>query len=321
MEDVFRALVAAARRSSSAVLRVLDAAARAIEPSIDVTLFFVVENEHLLCKHSSGARAVVYRGTTLERIGESLPARAAAALHSISLAKAFEGIVPGDRCAVAVPVLCGRAVQGVWYGSGATVTRMPNARKIAALVACAGETYSLALERENDRNEATFDSLTGLLAPRAFRRRLHELVEESRDGILSLWFVDTDRFKRINDDYGHEAGDGVLRRMADLLRAHAVPERDVVGRKGGDEFCMLLRGSQKTQAIERARAFCAAVRACEFGVAQHPTASVGIASFPFDASDAASLLEAADAAMYHAKRSGRDRVAYAVEGAGFALYE
>ena len=90
---------------------------------------------------------------------------------------------------------------------------------------------------------------------------------------------------------------------------------------GGDEFCAVLRNVHKVAAIERAQRFCAGVRACRFGVDVAITASIGVAAYPYDAAEAGELLEAADAAMYHSKREGRDRVSFAVRRDAFAVYE
>jgi diguanylate cyclase (GGDEF)-like protein len=183
--------------------------------------------------------------------------------------------------------------------------------------------YAIALERELARADATYDGLTGLLTPRALRNRLRDEIARARFGaaaVLTLWFIDTDRFKSVNDTLGHAAGDAVLQGMAELLRSQGVPEVDVAGRNGGDEFCALVHDAQKTVAIERAQAFCEAVRRHDFGIPMQITASVGVASFPHDARDANELLEVADAAMYHSKRTGRDRVSFAVNGATFAVF-
>jgi diguanylate cyclase (GGDEF)-like protein len=320
MEELFRALVAAARRSSDDVLTTLDRATRVAEPALDATLFFAIDGDRLSCCYANGTRAEHFRTLRMPHTDRALPARAALLAEAQRLSRTAEGVMPGDRAALAVPMISQQRVVGVWYGASGSSSRLENGDLVMRIVACACEPHLLALEREADRNDATFDSLTGVLTPRAFRRTLHGLVAGS-ETVISLWFVDTDRFKSINDDRGHAAGDVVLQRMAALLRAHAVPEIDVVGRKGGDEFCMLLRGRKKMRAIERAGSFCTAVRTHDFGIPSRITASIGVAAYPFDARDAPALLEAADAAMYHAKRSGRDRVAYAVEGSGFALYE
>ncbi|MHB8148234.1 MAG: GGDEF domain-containing protein, partial [Vulcanimicrobiaceae bacterium] len=187
----------------------------------------------------------------------------------------------------------------------------------------AGPAYVLACEREADRADATYDSLTGLLTPRAFRNRLHVELSDTptRPGMTaSLWFIDTDHFKHVNDGFGHAAGDVVLQGMADVLRAHTIVDLDIAGRNGGDEFCALIRESQKTVAIERAHALCIAIREREFGIPVKITASIGVATFPRDARTSNDLLELADAAMYHSKRQGRDRVSFALDGETFTVY-
>lgn len=128
------------------------------------------------------------------------------------------------------------------------------------------------------------------------------------------------RFKRVNDTLGHAAGDVVLQQMAGLLREHVIPDVDLPARNGGDEFCAIVRNVHKVGAIERAQRFCQAVRSADFGVEFSVTASIGVAAYPYDAEGAGELLEVADAAMYHSKRSGRDRVSFSVGGASFAVF-
>lgn len=321
MEEFFRALVAAARRSTGDVVTVLDAAIRAADASLDAALFFELRDGCLSCAYASGARTEHARSLHLRAGDASLPGRAALLASYAVRSRDDAPLLPADRAAIAVPMISGYAIHGIWYAASGSASALKDPERIDRLVDCACEPYLLAREREADRTDAAFDTLTGVLAPNAFRRRLHDVVAAADAGVLSLWFVDTDRFKSVNDRYGHAAGDGVLQQMAALLREHAVPDADLVGRKGGDEFCMLVRGPAKMRAIERASAFCRAVRAHDFGVALRITASIGVAAYPFDGGGAPELLEAADAAMYYAKRSGRDRVAYAVEGSGFALYE
>jgi diguanylate cyclase len=142
----------------------------------------------------------------------------------------------------------------------------------------------------------------------------------SRNASLGLWFIDTDHFKRVNDTFGHAAGDIVLQRMAGLLREHMVPQLDLPARNGGDEFCAIVRNVHKVSAIERGHRFCAAVRESNFGVDVPITASIGVAAYPYDAAGASELLEVADAAMYHSKRAGRDRVSFSVDGSSFAVF-
>jgi diguanylate cyclase (GGDEF)-like protein len=211
----------------------------------------------------------------------------------------------------------------VIYASSSAADTIDGEDTIVRTIEHATLPYAIALERELARADATYDGLTGLLTPRAFRSRLRDEIARVRFGpakVLTLWFIDTDRFKSINDSYGHAAGDAVLQGMAELLRAQGVPEVDIAGRNGGDEFCAIIHDAQKTVAIERAQSFCEAVRRHDFGVPQPITASVGVASYPHDARDANELLEVADAAMYHSKRTGRNRVSFAVNGTAFAVF-
>jgi diguanylate cyclase (GGDEF)-like protein len=321
VDAFFRALVAAARLSSNEVLAVLDRAVRSAGAGVDATLFFELRDETLLAIYAGRGRAADFLGLSLRCGGDSLPARAALLARHLARTRSGGAVIPTDRGAIAIPMISERCIRGVWYAASSALDCVQDGERLVRLVDCACEPYALALEREADRNDAAFDTLTGVLGPNAFRRRLYEYVGRGDASVLSLWFVDTDRFKAVNDDCGHAAGDRVLQRMAALLNAHAVPEADVVGRKGGDEFCMIVRGPAKMRAIERAGGFCRAVRAHDFGLPVRITTSVGVAAYPFDARSAPELLERADAAMYYAKRSGRDRVAYAVEGSGFALYE
>jgi diguanylate cyclase (GGDEF)-like protein len=154
---------------------------------------------------------------------------------------------------------------------------------------------------------AAADPLTGLANHRSFHEGLDAAIERARRETSSVALValDLDRFKQLNDEHGHPCGDDVLRAAAASLRA-AVRGDDLVARVGGEEFALLLPGAGHEMAwevAERARAAVASVRVP--GVAL--TSSAGIACFPLDAPDAATLLERADRALYTAKREGRDQ--------------
>jgi diguanylate cyclase (GGDEF)-like protein len=155
------------------------------------------------------------------------------------------------------------------------------------------------------------DPLTGLFN----RRRLIEALEHEvrRSHRLSHPFTvlmaDVDLFKHYNDAYGHPAGDGVLKRVAAIMR-EASRDVDLVARYGGEEFMIVMPETRTAGAIdvgERIRARLAAERLPEGSV----TMSVGVAEFPMHGDSAEGLIAAADAAMYQAKRAGRDRVVVA----------
>jgi diguanylate cyclase (GGDEF)-like protein len=230
-------------------------------------------------------------------------------------------MLPGDRDAVAVALLDRDALLAVAYASSSREPLIDRAA-VVSLLEHVGPAYAVARERERDRRAATFDGLTGLLTPRAFRNELHAYVARARlsEGLhATIWFIDTDEFKRINDTLGHAAGDVVLQAMAKLLRDHAVRARDVAARNGGDEFLLLLRDTPKSRAVERAQAFCRAVRHHDFGIGRSISASVGVASYPLDARSSSGLLELADAAMYHSKNSGRGRASFVNSAGQFSV--
>lgn len=157
---------------------------------------------------------------------------------------------------------------------------------------------------------ATHDALTGLPNRRTITERLAEALDRSTSGAVAAMFVDVDRFKVINDLYGHEVGDRVLCEVAERLR-DAVGAAGEVGRLGGDEFVVVVRGATG----ERLSGIAARVLECvgptvDIGLRVLPlTVSVGVAPV-MSACGAADLLSRADAAMYRAKRAGRASVVH-----------
>lgn len=159
---------------------------------------------------------------------------------------------------------------------------------------------------------ATHDPLTGLLNLRGLENILSRLFSQSLQlrSRLALLQIDLDYFKQVNDTYGHDAGDAVLRRVAGILN-DAVRGDDIVGRHGGDEFMVILVDVE-TPAVAReiAERMIAAIRRpidIGHGKTAQISASIGVA-FPSADDSVASLRLRADQAMYEAKRSGRARV-------------
>lgn len=172
--------------------------------------------------------------------------------------------------------------------------------------------------KERFQREAATDGLTDLPNRFGFDARLREEVEGSRrEGRrLALIFLDLDDFKRINDAHGHRAGDEALKLVADVLRLNA-READAVARYGGEEFTVLLPGTALSGAqdfFERIREETAYHGEQRLGFALR--LSGGVAIFPRDAADAEGLVEAADLAMYRAKRQGKDRLSHPSLGTG-----
>ncbi len=158
------------------------------------------------------------------------------------------------------------------------------------------------------RDAAETDLVTGIYSHRHLQDRVRqETARASRaHSPLSLLMIDLDEFKRINDEHGHQAGDGVLRAIAGALRA-AVRTSDVVARYGGDEFVVLMPDTdadEATQVAQRAaRAVADLSHPMPDGSVVHVTCSVGLALHPRDGRTGKALLQAADAAMYTHKRS------------------
>ena len=157
--------------------------------------------------------------------------------------------------------------------------------------------------------EAFTDHLTGLANRRRFERQLErEVSRTSRYGHpFCLVLFDIDRFKNVNDTYGHDAGDEAIRRVGNTVQA-GTRGIDTGARIGGDEFAVILPETNYERGLEVAERLRADIRAMEIPLVGRITASFGAAEFPLCAESGRGLLAAADAALYEAKRQGRDCV-------------
>ncbi|MDY6904231.1 MAG: diguanylate cyclase [Thermodesulfobacteriota bacterium] len=171
-----------------------------------------------------------------------------------------------------------------------------------------------AISIENARlfEQATIDGLTRLFVRRYFHLLLDKEIERAgrHNRIFSLVMMDIDHFKQFNDNYGHQLGDEVLQRVAKTIRRNC-RENDVAARFGGEEFLLLLPETDINGAMEAAEKLRRAVEALNipFQTRQlHVTISLGVATFPFHAQTAVSLIESADKALYESKNTGRNRV-------------
>ncbi|QYF95227.1 diguanylate cyclase [Massilia sp. PAMC28688] len=163
--------------------------------------------------------------------------------------------------------------------------------------------------------QAVRDPLTGLFNRRYLETIVpHELARCARDGSsMALIMIDIDHFKAVNDRYGHQGGDEVLKALAGLL-IDSVRASDVACRFGGEEFLLLLPNMAATGAAERAeewRTAFAAMAVPSNGEHIRATLSMGVAIHPHDGADLHALVRAADLALYRAKAEGRNRVVFA----------
>jgi len=158
---------------------------------------------------------------------------------------------------------------------------------------------------------ASHDPLTGLLNRHAFEDRVVESVARSRrrERYFGLIFLDLDRFKEVNDRFGHGVGDDALCVVADRIEG-ITRESDAACRLGGDEFLVLIEDADEAKAIELTAERLVQLISHPIVVAGEPielSASAGVAIYPDDAVDAEALLHLADEAMYDSKSSGGDR--------------
>ncbi|OWA35216.1 hypothetical protein B9G55_11145 [Saccharibacillus sp. O16] len=163
------------------------------------------------------------------------------------------------------------------------------------------------MKRQNrDLNDfALKDPLTGLLNRRALDEVLEKLEGDNRP--FSLLLMDIDRFKSVNDHYGHSAGDEVLRSVARILE-QTVGSRDLCGRYGGEEFLVLLPGRNLPETYEMAERIRLAVASHENALHIPVTLSIGASICPMQSMRVDDLFELADRALYRAKEGGRNRV-------------
>jgi diguanylate cyclase (GGDEF)-like protein len=272
------------------------------------------------------------RFAPLRALTEAHPVRAGEGLLGHALASGRTTIVPdlevidrflrrdaaraaGLKGAVAIPVRVGRdlvaVVEFFAYGVVGTDPELVQTLEHVALQ------LGRVVERERARgaleHQATYDSLTDLPNRVLLRDRLAEAIHtapRSKDGV-TLLLMDLDNFKEINDSFGHQAGDAILRQVGPRVRDQ-LRHGDTVARLGGDEFAALLPGAALDDAVRIAGAI---LRALEQPVAVDGQlldvrASIGIAAFPQHGAGAEDLLQRADVAMYLAKRSGQSYAVY-----------
>jgi diguanylate cyclase (GGDEF)-like protein/PAS domain S-box-containing protein len=162
--------------------------------------------------------------------------------------------------------------------------------------------------------QANFDFLTGLPNRQMFHDRLDQEIKQSnRSNLqLALLFIDLDRFKEINDNFGHDVGDAMLKE-ASLRLSQCVRDTDTLSRLGGDEFTIILGQIDDLNSVERVVQEIQRKMTKAFHLSNevaYISASIGIALYPNDASTSEALLTSADQAMYTAKQMGRNRHHY-----------
>jgi diguanylate cyclase (GGDEF)-like protein/PAS domain S-box-containing protein len=208
-----------------------------------------------------------------------------------------------------------RKINGEVYVEWLSINRIrDDSSEVINYVALFSDVTEKKKAEEQVWRHANFDTLTQLPNRRLFHDRLEQGIRKaSRSGeSLALFFLDLDRFKEVNDTYGHHAGDQLLIEAARRISA-CVRESDTVARLGGDEFTLILfdaADKELTDRIAKSLITCLEKPFMITGNTVQISASIGIARYPVDAADKEILLRNADHAMYLAKNSGKNTYCY-----------
>ncbi|MCG3132631.1 MAG: hypothetical protein FLDDKLPJ_03494 [Phycisphaerae bacterium] len=211
--------------------------------------------------------------------------------------------------------------------------RPDDAERLQVYAALSAHLLRASRRQRRWRRLAQTDALCGVLNRRAFEPRLERVLEQARDRRMPVTVVclDLDDFKNYNDVFGHDVGDDILRRTAQLIRA-GCREHDLVARLGGDEFAVVffdpagprVAGSRHPESairvLDRFREALSRESFTPLGASGRGrlTISGGLASFPWDGGEVAALLHRADQALLEAKRLGKNRIVLVGDPDGFA---
>ncbi|WP_333876285.1 EAL domain-containing protein [Methylobacter sp.] len=208
--------------------------------------------------------------------------------------------------------LWNRHKNGAMYAESASISYVyDEVGKVKRHIAIFGDVTEKKQAEEKIYYQANYDPLTDLPNRQLFQDRLHLAVASAKrnNTKLALLFIDLDRFKEVNDSAGHEAGDRLLMQVAKRLN-ECVRESDTLARLGGDEFTVILNNLSNNYDIEHIAKSMLDLLEKPFslaaGVDAAISASIGIAMFPSDGEDDATLIRYADAAMYRVKETGRN---------------
>jgi diguanylate cyclase (GGDEF)-like protein len=225
----------------------------------------------------------------------------------------------GRGAGVAVAALAGL----VWLAAGWSAGRRFSTGELAAwntlvrfgfFVVTGLLLSALRASQDELRRLARTDALTGLWGRQGFEDRLaHDLALSLRHSTpLTIVYIDVDDFKLINDEFGHAAGDDVLRRIAQVLRV-SLRQADSAARLGGDEFALVLPETDPDGARQLIGKLAGELEAAMNGGAQGVSCSIGVVTLRQPGISTLAVVAAADAVMYRVKRSGKARVVYSVE--------
>jgi two-component system cell cycle response regulator len=199
-------------------------------------------------------------------------------------------------------------IQGLKTGADDYIVKPFNPQELIQMVKSRSRRVEAYLE------EANLDELTGIYNLRYLRGRLREVLNKAirLSQYLSICFIDIDRFGKVNDSFGHPAGDTVLKRVAELIKEN-IRFTDILARYGGEEFVVVMEGSKTEDAYRSMERVRQSIETANFKHKDKElelkiTVSVGIAGFPKNGCADAELIEKADQALLRAKEQGKNKV-------------
>jgi diguanylate cyclase (GGDEF)-like protein len=250
----------------------------------------------------------VGRGSVLARAAESRKTLLVSELDAADDA-ALISLVPSAKNLVVLPLVAETGCAAVLVVEHGLRADSRIERRVVSMLERFVSHAALALLNarllEHVQKLAELDGLTAVANRRTFETVLERELNRAQrtGGEVGLILVDVDRFKELNDTHGHQAGDELLRNVGRLLVENS-RDFDTAARYGGDEFALILPGSSAADGLDVAERIRALLAELDGSPA---TLSMGVASFPFHAHDASSLVQAADEALYESKHAGRNR--------------
>jgi diguanylate cyclase (GGDEF)-like protein len=212
------------------------------------------------------------------------------------------------------PITVNATTRGVLVLGGCGVDIAYERQNVAMLADLFGAALQNAITGKMLESSASLDDLTGLSSRRHFTLWFETEIRRARNYLtpLSIFLFDIDHFKKVNDTYGHHAGDLVLRKVAEVAQKNT-RSSDLVSRYGGEEFTVVMTSANREQALSYANMLRETIAATGTRIPglKNPlrvTISGGVATFPGDGGTTTDLLNAADQALYRAKSDGRNKV-------------
>ncbi len=225
------------------------------------------------------------------------------------------------KCLLAVPVRTDKGVTHVLTLESTKKNSFNEHQKelVMTIARAAGFALSRARIYEEKKEMSRKDGLTGLINHKTFQENYQQEIRRAERGgyLVTVMMLDIDFFKKVNDNYGHHVGDVVLKNVAQIISQIVDASHDTVARYGGEEFVCVLSQTNIAQAKETAERIRLAIQAKEYDVpggVLKITMSIGAATYPTDSRYGKEVLEKSDKALYHAKKTGRNRIVFYSEG-------